>query len=67
MHFDRSAMKTGTGAGLLFISPLREHMCYVIHLHFPASNNMAEFEALLTDLCIAIELGVKRLDVRGDS
>ena len=28
---------------------------------------MAEYEALLSGLRIAIELGVKRLDVRGDS
>ena len=39
----------------------------MIRLHFPASNNMAEYEALLSGLRIAIELGVKRLDVRGDS
>jgi ribonuclease HI len=60
-------MKTGAGAGLLFVSPLREHMRYAICLHFPASNNMAEYEALLCGLKIAIEIGVKRLDVRGDS
>ena len=66
MYFDGSVMKTGTGAGLLFISPLGEHMRYVIRLHFPASNNMAEYEAL-SGLRIAIELGIKRLDVRGDS
>ena len=42
-------------------------MRYVIRLHFPASNNMAENEALLSGLRIAIELGVKRLDVRSDS
>ena len=42
-------------------------MRYVIRLHFPASNNMAEYEALLSGLRIAIELGDKRLDVRGDS
>ena len=53
-------MKTGAGAGLLFISPLGDHMRYVIRLHFPASNNMAEYEALLSGLLIAIELGVKR-------
>jgi ribonuclease HI len=60
-------MKTGTSAGLLFISPLGEHMRYVVHLHFPASNNMAEYEALLCGLQIATEIGIKRLDVRGDS
>jgi hypothetical protein len=67
MYFDGSLMKTGAGVGLLFVSPLREHLCYVIRLHFPASNNVAEYEALVTGLRIAIELGVQRLDARGDS
>jgi ribonuclease HI len=67
MYFDGSVMKTGAGAGLLFISPLGEHMRYVIRLHFPTSNNMVEYEALLSGLRIAIELAVKRLDARGDS
>jgi hypothetical protein len=51
-------MKTGAGAGLLFVSPLGEHMRYTVRLHFPASNNMAEYEAVLCGLKIAIELGV---------
>ena len=69
MYFDGSVMKTGAGAsaGLLFISPLGEHMRYVIRLRFLASNNMVEYEALLSGLRIAIELGVNRLDVSGDS
>jgi ribonuclease HI len=60
-------MKTGAGAGLLFISPLGKHLRYVIRLHFPTSNNVAEYEALVNGLRIAIELGVRRLDARGDS
>jgi ribonuclease HI len=67
LYFDGSVMKMGVGAGLLFISPLGEHMRYAVHLHFPASNNMAEYEALLCGLRISIETGIKRLDVRGDS
>jgi hypothetical protein len=67
LYFDGSVMKTGAGAGLLFISPLGEHMRYMVRLHFPASNNMAEYEALLCGLRITIETGIKRLDVRGDS
>jgi ribonuclease HI len=67
MYFDGSLMKTGAGAGLLFISPLGEHVRYVIRLHFPASNNVAEYEALVNGLRIAVELGVRRLDARGDS
>jgi ribonuclease HI len=67
LYFDGSVMKTGADAGLLFISPLGEHMRYAVRLHFPASNNMAEYEALLCGLRIAIEMGIKRLDIRGDS
>jgi ribonuclease HI len=67
MYFDGSLMKAGAGTGLLFISPLGVHMRYIIRLHFPASNNIAEYEALVTGLQIAIELGVRHLDVQGDS
>jgi ribonuclease HI len=67
MFFDESLMKTGAGAGFLFISPLGKHLRYMLGLHFPASNTMAEYEALVNGLHIAIELGVWRLDARGDS
>jgi ribonuclease HI len=67
MFFDESLMKTRAGAGLLFISPLGKHLHYVLRLHFPASNNVAEYEALVNGLHIAIELEVWRLDARGDS
>jgi ribonuclease HI len=67
MYFDGSLMKTGAGAGLLFISLLGKHVRYVLRLHFPASNNVAEYEALVNGLHIAVELGVRRLDARGDS
>jgi ribonuclease HI len=67
MYFDGSLMKTGAGASLLFISPLGKHVRYVIRFHFLASNNVAEYKALVNGLCIAVELGVRRLDARGDS
>jgi hypothetical protein len=62
MFFDGSLMKTGAGAGLLFISPLGKHLRYVLRLHFPVSNNVAEYDALVNGLHIAIELGVWRLE-----
>ena len=67
LKFNGSLMKTGAGPGLLFVSPLGIHMRYVIRIHFAASNNVTEYEALINGLKIAIELGVRRLDVRGDS
>jgi hypothetical protein len=67
MYFDGSLMKTGAGADLLFISPLGKHVRYILRLHFPASNNVAEYEALVNGLRITVELGVRCLDARGDS
>jgi len=67
MYFDGSLMRTGAGAGLLFISPLGVHKRYVIRIHFAASNNIAEYEALVNGLKIGSELGVRCLDVRGNS
>ena len=67
MYFDRSLKKKGTGVGLVFVSPLRVRMRYAIRVHFLVSNNVAEYEALIIGLRIAIELGIQRLDVRGDS
>jgi ribonuclease HI len=67
MFFDGSLTKTGAGVGLLFVSPLGKHLRYVVRLYFPASNNVAEYEALVNGLRIAIELWVRCLDAHGDS
>ena len=60
-------MKRGTSIGLVFILPLGLRMRYMVHLHFPSSNNVAEYEALINGLRIAIELGIRRLNIQGDS
>ena len=67
MYFDGSLMKKGVGVRLVFVSPLGVRMRYAIRIHFLVSNNVAKYEALINGLCIAIELGIQRLDVRGDS
>ena len=67
MYFDGSLRKNGAGVGIVLISPLTVRMRYMVWLHFPSSNNTAEYEALVNGLRIAIELGIRRLDVRGDS
>jgi ribonuclease HI len=60
-------MKEGVGASLVFTSPLGVRMVYMVQLHFPASNNVAEYKAHVNGLRIAIELGIHRLEIRGDS
>jgi ribonuclease HI len=67
MYFDDSLMKTGASTDLIFVSSLRVRMRYVIWLHFAASNNIAEYEGLVNGLHITVELGIKHLDIRGDS
>jgi ribonuclease HI len=63
MYFDGSLMKTGAGTGLLFISPLGVHMRYAIRIHFAASNNATEYEALVNGLRITIKLRVWCLNI----
>ena len=58
MYFDGLLMKKGIGVGLFYVPPLGVRMRYMVHLHFPSSNNVAECEALINGLCIAVELGI---------
>ena len=67
MYFDGSLTKKGTGVGLVFVSPLGVRMRYMVRIHFPAFNNVVEYEALINGLCVTIELGIRWLNIRGDS
>ena len=57
MYFDGSVMAHGSGARVVLIYPDGSRLCYAIRLHFSASNNTAEYEALINGLRITIELG----------
>jgi hypothetical protein len=59
MYFNSSLNLEGAGAGMLFISPQGDHLKYVLHIHYKASNNSAEYEALIHGLCIDVSLGIK--------
>jgi ribonuclease HI len=65
--FRRLIETAGAGAGILFIAPGGEQLKYALQLLFPASNNAAEYEALVHGLNIVVSLGIKRLMVYGDS
>ena len=67
MYFNGSVMAPGSGAKVVLISLDGSRLCYAIRLHFLASNNTMEYEALINGLRIAIELGATRLYVRDDS
>ena len=57
MYFDGSVLAPDSEAGVVLISLDGSRLRYVIHLHFLASNNAAEYEAFINGLRIAIELG----------
>ncbi|KAM2897511.1 hypothetical protein COP2_007152 [Malus domestica] len=59
--------EVGCGAGLVLTTPDKVAMEYVLRFKFKASNNEAEYEALLAGLRLAKHLGVKRIDIFSDS
>jgi ribonuclease HI len=66
INFDGSLQLQGAEAGILVTSPQGESFKYVLQMHFPASNNVDEYETLLHGLRMATELGIRRLKVLGD-
>lgn len=57
----------GSGAGLVLISPYRYKTSQALCLNFKASNNEAEYEAVIAGLKLARELGVQDIEVFSDS
>jgi ribonuclease HI len=67
MYFDGALNLEGAGAGVLLISPQGKQLKYILQIHYKASNNVAEYEALIHRLRIAVSLGIKRVLPFGDS
>jgi hypothetical protein len=68
MYFDGSKRIQGAGAGVVLISPQGDKLKYVLRMSFPqASNNEAEYEALLHRMKMAKACGATRLKIFGDS
>jgi ribonuclease HI len=71
MHFDGAFNLPGAGVGAVLTSPSGDKLFYAVQLCFKpehkVSNNIAEYEGLLTGLRAANALGIKRLVIKGDS
>jgi ribonuclease HI len=67
MHFDGSKLLGGLGAGVVLTSPKGDKLQYVLQMHFRASNNVAEYEALVHGLKMAKQIGIRRILCFGDS
>ncbi|XP_073353680.1 uncharacterized protein [Aegilops tauschii subsp. strangulata] len=66
MHFDGSKMRLGLGAGIVLSCLKDDHLKYALQIHFAASNNIAEYEALVHGLRFAKEHGIRRILCYGD-
>ena len=67
MYFDGATNQNGSGIGALLTSPKGTHIPFSGRLNFPATNNATEYEACIMGLQVALGLGVKELEVYGDS
>ncbi|GJZ29259.1 reverse transcriptase domain-containing protein [Tanacetum coccineum] len=64
---DGSSCVDGSGAGLILTNPEGAEFTYAMRFRFEATNNEAEYEALIAGLRIAEQMGVKNLQAHVDS
>ncbi|GKA82127.1 reverse transcriptase domain-containing protein [Tanacetum coccineum] len=64
---DGSSCADGSGAGLILINPEGMEFTYALRFRFDATNNEAEYEALIAGLKIAEQMGVENLQANVDS
>ncbi|KAI5352107.1 hypothetical protein L3X38_004998 [Prunus dulcis] len=67
LYVDRPSNHAGAGVRVIFSSPEGVDLKYSMRLDFLASNNVAEYEALVFGLQLAWMLKVRRLAVHSDS
>jgi ribonuclease HI len=60
-------LREGAGAGVVFVSPAQETISLSYKLEFEATNNVAEYEALILGLRAAREMGIQEVAVFGDA
>nr|XP_043620395.1 uncharacterized protein LOC122592271 [Erigeron canadensis] len=64
---DGASSVDGSGAGLILTSPEEKEFTYALRFDFKASNNAAEYEALLAGLRIAKQMKVNHIHAYVDS
>ncbi|XP_074570542.1 uncharacterized protein LOC141827199 [Curcuma longa] len=64
---DGSSTKGGSGVGVVLSSPHGDTLQLAVKLHFRATNNEAEYEAVLAGLQAARHLGAQRVIIHSDS
>ena len=66
MKFDGSSTTQAGGVGVILYHEEDKAVVISLKLEFPCSNNTTEYEAYLTGLATALEIGIKHSRVMGD-
>ena len=64
---DDNSSDTGSGAGIMLISPEGHKINCTLLFGFKASNKEVEYEALIWGLCLAKELQACNIQIYSDS
>ncbi|XP_056852778.1 uncharacterized protein LOC130501985 [Raphanus sativus] len=67
LYVDRSSNVRGAGVGLVLTSPTGESASRIVRCNFKATNNEAEYEALIAGLTLTKQMGVEDIHVFSDS
>ncbi|XP_070028927.1 uncharacterized protein [Nicotiana sylvestris] len=67
LFFDGDANMKGVGIGAVLISETGQHYPVTAQLRFYCTNNMAEYEACILGLRLAVDMGFQEVLVMGDS
>jgi ribonuclease HI len=67
VKIDGSSIKGAGGVGVVFKTPEGHLLKHSVRLQYPTTNNEAEYEALLTSMRIARELGETMLRIQSNS
>ena len=67
LYFDGAARKNSVGAGVVLITSSGGLILYSLSILVTCTNNVAEYEALIIGLEIALEMQISHLRVFGDS
>ncbi|OMO57947.1 Integrase, catalytic core [Corchorus capsularis] len=67
VYFDGASNLSGQGIGAVSVSPEEDYYPATARLKFPATYNVAEYEACVLVIQLALERKVKRVEIYGDS
>ncbi|XP_074291829.1 uncharacterized protein LOC141618635 [Silene latifolia] len=67
MHIDGASNQRGAGLGLILCLPQGDLIAQAVRCEFKVTNNKTEYEALILGIQLALELGVRNLQIFSDS